>query len=53
MVVDLEECPCEHFLRGEEVVDVGFVMGFACVAETVLDEGPSVCGVCRGPEVEC
>ena len=32
VVVELEEGPCEHFLCGEEVVDVGSMMFLACIA---------------------
>lgn len=51
-VVDLEEGPGEHFLCGEEVMDVCAVVGFAGVAGAVVREGPGVSGVVvGGPEV--
>lgn len=53
VVVDLEEGPSEHFLRQEEVVDVGDGMVFTGVAGAVWGEGEVGGGVVGsgGPEV--
>lgn len=52
MVVQLQQRPAEHFLGGQQVVDVGAVVVCAGVAGAVGVEGREGGGVAGRPHVE-